>query len=216
MKVGTDGVLLGAWAEAFPGGRILDIGTGTGILSLMMAQRFTGVRITAIEIDPGAAADARQNFQESPWAGQLELREVSLTGFCDGSDTARYEVIVCNPPYFFENIRSHDPGRHRARHAEHLAPAHLLQAAGRLLVPEGILQLILPEKECMAFILAAQKQGLHLCQQMVVRSRAGQPPIRRLMCFGRGERHTRTDQLVIYHEKEYSPTYRNLTRDFYL
>ena len=119
MKVGTDGVLLGAWFDAgVQAMRILDIGTGTGLIALMAAQRNPLARIDAVEIDPDSSADAADNFCRSAWRERLELHACSFAEFCGRTASGIYERIVSNPPYFVDSVRAVDEGRNRARHAD--------------------------------------------------------------------------------------------------
>ena len=125
MRVGTDGVLLGAWCDSAPaGGRMLDVGTGTGVIALILAQRNPSARIDAGEIDEGSCLDAEGNFAASPWAGRLTLYRRPFADFAAGC-TVRYDRIVSNPPYFVASLKSPDPARTAARHAESLSYADL-------------------------------------------------------------------------------------------
>ena len=138
MRVGTDGVLLGAWFD--PGGdgaRMLDVGTGTGVIALMAAQRNPSARIDAVEIDAGSCADAAENFAGSPWAERLALFGESFVSFC-GHATRKYDRIVSNPPYFVGSLKCPDPGRTRARHTDSLPHPELLAGAAGLLTEKGM------------------------------------------------------------------------------
>ena len=121
MRVGTDGVLLGAWCDPAPAdGRMLDVGTGTGVIALILAQRNPSARIDAVEIDEGGCLDAEGNFAASPWAGRLTLYRRPFADFAAGCPV-RYDRIVSNPPYFVASLQSPDPARTAARHAESLS-----------------------------------------------------------------------------------------------
>ena len=129
MKVGTDGVLLGAWFPLQEGCTVLDIGTGTGLIAIMAAQRGAG-RVTAVEIDPDSAVQARANAANSPWADRIDVVCSDIALFNAGF---RYDRIVCNPPYFRDSLRSPDSGRNTARHNDSLSFETLSACASRLL-----------------------------------------------------------------------------------
>ena len=169
MRVGTDGVLLGAWCDSAPaGGRMLDVGTGTGVIALILAQRNPSARIDAVEIDEGSCLDAEGNFAASPWADRLTLYRRPFADFAAGC-TVRYDRIVSNPPYFVASLKSPDPARTAARHAESLSYADLAAGAARLLVPSGRLSVILPAETACDFAASALNEGLYQ-----VRALAGQ------------------------------------------
>ena len=138
MKVGTDGVLLGAWARG--GRRILDVGTGSGLIALMMAQRFSEAGVTAIDIEPGACLQARENVAASPFAGRIRVVEMALQSFQGGL----YDAIVCNPPFYAGTLRSKTAARTMARSAETLPFADLFRHAARLLADGGAFSVVVP------------------------------------------------------------------------
>ena len=208
MKVGTDGVLLGAWATVSPEDRqALDVGTGTGVIALMLAQRSAGLEIIGIDIDEAAAGEAASNFAASPWASRLTARAVSLQVF-SGSE---FDLIVSNPPFFSASLKAPDAQRCTARHNDTLPPADLIQAARRLLSLSGRLSVIYPPEEARSFVMEAESAGLYLSRLTRVISVAGQPPKRHLMEFSRTPAQPLFTDLVIG-----SPEYRSLTVDFYL
>ena len=134
MKVGTDGVLLGAWAEVRPGDRrMLDVGTGTGLIALMLAQR-SAARITAVDVDAECATQAAENFAASPWADRLDAVAVAVQRY---DPVERFDLIVSNPPYYVDSLLSPDEGRNTARHAAGLPFGELAAAVVRLLAPGG-------------------------------------------------------------------------------
>lgn len=137
MKVGMDGVLLGAWAQG--GKRILDIGTGTGLIALMMAQRNLYSLVTAIDIDEGACRQAMKNVENSPFRNQIVVRHESVQ-----EHHGLYDAIVSNPPYFMDSLGAPDAQRHLARHTDTLSYAELMQAAYRLLTDDGEFSVIVP------------------------------------------------------------------------
>ena len=225
MKVGTDGVLLGAWATVLPEERLaLDVGTGTGVIALMLAQRSAtaisgekpGLRILGIDLDEAAAGEAAANFAASPWADRLTARADSLQSFlAEQAQTPdfvpQFDVIVSNPPFFAADVAAPDGRRSAARQCGSLPPSELLAAGALLLSPSGRLAVIYPPEEASGFRLEAESAGLYLSRQTRVISVAGQPPKRLLMEFTRIPGHPRFDDLVIG-----SAEYRALTGDFYL
>ena len=148
MKVGTDGVLLGAWAPVLPSDRrVLDIGTGTGLIALMMAQRMPQARIAGVDIDD--VSQARENADASPWGARLEFHRCPVQEFAAGG---AFDLIVSNPPYFVGSLTCPDAGRTAARHAVHLPFEALRDAVLRLLAPGGRFALILPSSETERFL----------------------------------------------------------------
>ena len=147
MKVGTDGVLLGAWAEVRPGDRrMLDVGTGTGLIALMLAQR-SAAWITAVDIDVECATQAAENFAASPWADRLDAVSVAVQRY---DPVEKFDLIVSNPPYYVDSLLSPDEGRNTARHAAGLPFGELAAAVVRLLSPGGRFALVLPPVEMAA------------------------------------------------------------------
>ncbi|MDE6778658.1 MAG: methyltransferase [Alistipes sp.] len=213
MKVGTDGVLLGAWVEVRDTDRrILDIGTGTGVIALMMAQRCEGARVTALEIDGPSAADARDNVAASPWSGRVEVVE------CDAAlyDTPeRFDLIVSNPPYFVDSLLPPDSGRAAARHAASLPFGELVRTVVRLLAPGGRFALILPTDESRLFCDAA-RGVLYPVRITEVCSTPRSGVIRLLTEFRAEPVAEATTSCLVIDDGGFTPEYRELTRDFYL
>ena len=137
MKVGTDGVLLGAWAKGGP--RVLDIGTGTGIIALMMAQRYPEAQVTAIDIDEGAVRQAEQNVSQSPFLGRISVLQQAVQ-----EHLGEYESIVSNPPFFIDSLQAPDEQRNMARHTATLSYGELMKAAYRLLADNGEFSVVIP------------------------------------------------------------------------
>ena len=143
MKVGTDGALLGAWAQG--GARILDVGTGTGVVALMMAQRFPMAMVHAVEVDPLAAGQANENVVASPFADRVAVQLASLQQWAaDESNGARYDAVVANPPYFQQALRCPDGSRSMARHDVSLSYDDLFACTARLLTPTGVFTVVIP------------------------------------------------------------------------
>lgn len=180
MKVGTDGVLLGAWAPVLPSDRrVLDIGTGTGLIALMMAQRMPQARIAGVDIDD--VSQARENADASPWGARLEFHRCPVQEFAAGG---AFDLIVSNPPYFVGSLTCPDAGRTAARHAVHLPFEALRDAVLRLLAPGGRFALILPSSEAERF-LAVCRDALTLVHRTDVRTTPRREAKRALLCLTR-------------------------------
>ncbi|MBL7858558.1 MAG: methyltransferase [Cyclobacteriaceae bacterium] len=217
MKVGTDGVLLGAWTDIRHVNTILDIGTGSGVIALMLAQRTSDhVAIDAVEIEAEDAAQARGNVTQSPWPKKVVLHEIAVQDFFP---TNQYELIVSNPPYFNNSWQPPDPKRYQTRHTVTLTYTDLLSAVTRLLSPKGRFSLILPFTEGLHFIELALALGLHCSRQWSFRTRKGKPIERWLLEFSPVRMTREENEIVLYeHDRgeEWSAPYKELTRDFYL
>ncbi len=219
MKVGTDGVLLGAWCTVDNGmGRALDIGTGTGLIALMLAQRGEayGLEIDAVEPDAAALAEATDNIGTSPWSERIKLTGTFVQEFFP---SYRYDLIVCNPPYFISSLLPHGESRRMARHDRGLNCAELVAAAARLCKPGGGFAVIIPTEQAGSYITECDFKGLALSRRTDVRTTASAAPKRTLLEFLSGEPATapRRGELVIQTApSEYTPQYRELTQEFYL
>ncbi len=222
MKVGTDGVLLGAWMRLDPSDcRLLDIGTGTGVVALMAAQRTEGysTRIDAIEIDPSSCRQAAENIAESPWSDRIVLHPASLQEFAlEKSRSALFDHIFSNPPYFSDSLESPDAARNRARHTATLDYETLLRCSADLLHPQGRLSLVLPIQESEKMINLALDKELCITRRTDVRTTVKNAPKRVLLEFSRANRTPELNELIIEGATPgcYTEAYRNLTRDFYL
>ena len=217
MKVGTDGVLLGAWA---PGGRsILDIGTGTGLIALMMAQRFPEAHVTGIDIDGDAALQARENAAVSPFAPRIEVAHSSLAGFvAAASPPLSFDSIVCNPPFFLHSLKNPDARRSVARHADSLPFADLFRGVAALLAPSGVFSAIVPAEAFEAFTAEASIAGLFVSRLTRVRTTPRKPPKRSLVAFSRLRPDTLAEEECVMSRADGSRSewYRGLTTEFYL
>ena len=183
FKITTDSVMLGAWAQLTGAKNILDIGTGTGILALMAAQR-TEARIVAIEPDPGSYMQAGLNFSDSPWHERITLIKTRVQEYFPPSGFL-FDAIITNPPFFVDFLPNPDPGKAMARHLLTLSFRELLEAALRLMTPSGTLQLVLPVNEAGHIIELAGSLGLHCQRKLNVRPTPEHPPSRVLMTLGR-------------------------------
>lgn len=214
MKVGTDAVLLGAWAELNQAKRILDIGTGSGVIALMMAQRSsTETTIEAIEITTGDFKQAIENVARSPWPSKIQVHQTSLQQF----QSDAYDIIVSNPPYFNNSYKPPISERTNARHTETLSHLELLDHSKRLLKPNGCLNVILPITEGNQLKTLAEDKGWYNTRKCVFRSRASKPGERLLLEFELNKKELHIEELCLY-EKElsWSSSYKTLTKDFYL
>jgi tRNA1Val (adenine37-N6)-methyltransferase len=217
MKVGTDGVLLGAWAPvAHNPYNVLDIGAGTGLISLMIAQRSHAEQIDGIEIDAAAHEQCVYNFEASPWGDRLFCYHASLDDFMEEWEE-EYDLIVSNPPFYSENYTSGNPQRDQARFAQSLPFEDLAEASGILLSENGVLAVILPYKEEARFRLLAQEEGLHPFKITRVKGTPESEIKRSLLAFSRFETNEiAIDELVIETARhQYTPQYIQLTQDFY-
>lgn len=220
MKVGTDGVLLGSW-EAIHGApsHILDIGTGTGLLALMMAQRFPTAHVTAIDIDGGALADAALNISMSPFSSRISLVGESLQTFAaHPAACCRYDVIVCNPPYYDSSMRPPDTSRATARHTGTLPFPDLARAAFRLLSPSGVLCVILPTESLRLFTAETALAGLTLTAHYAVKTVPRKTPRRHLLRFSKNHDADMIHETVTLMDADGSRSvwYSHAMRDFYL
>ena len=216
MKVGTDGTLLGAWATLPAEGAILDIGTGTGLIAIMAAQRSEGAKITAIDIDEDCVLQARENATASPWPDRIEVVHSALQDF---TPTQKFDCIISNPPYFIDSQLSPDAARSTARHTATLPFDELVSGVKRLLADNGRFSLILPQPEMERFRSAARGE-LFTVRECHVWS-TPTSGVRRVMA----ELQTNppaelpiTEKIIIEENgrHQYSDEYRRLTCDFYL
>lgn len=213
-KVGTDGVLLGAWVHASHASRILDIGTGTGVVALMLAQRTSNEAvIDAIDISSEECKQAIENFHRSPWSKKISVHPVSLQHF--HSDP--YDLIVSNPPFFINSAKPPKEGRIRARHTETLSIQELVTHAKRLLNPNGRLCIILPPTEGELCISVAKNQQLFCTKKCKFYSRENKPIERVLLEFQFHDIKCAEENLTLYLKDEiWTEQYKELTKDFYL
>ena len=217
MKVGTDGVLLGAWtALEYSPDTILDIGTGTGLIPLMLAQRSIASLIDAVEIDPNAFEQCVANFEASPWADKLFCYHASFQEFYEEMDES-YDLIVSNPPFFHEAVTSGQPARDRARQNQSLPYTSLFEGVDKLLAPVGSLAMIIPFSSEASVLSLATTHGLYPIRITHVKGNPTAPYKRSLLQFSRSNHAPRIRELVIEHERHvYTQEYIDLTKDFYL
>lgn len=214
MKVGTDGVLLGAWADLNHATHILDIGTGTGVITLMLAQRAKQAIIDAVEIEQEAFEDATENVASSPWADRIHIHHNAVQDF---NSTTKFDLIVSNPPYFQNSFKPPDAKRGVARHTQHLTFPELLNTAKKFLALPGKLSIILPYTEGLEFITLASTYSFYCSRKWSFRTRAEKPIERWLLEFSNMKVVSEEGEILLYkNSNEWSDGYKNLTRDFYL
>jgi tRNA1Val (adenine37-N6)-methyltransferase len=216
MRIGTDAVLLGAWTD--PGNRtaILDIGTGCGVIALMMAQKCNAA-ITAIDIDEDSALQAAGNFRNSPWNERMKALHIPIQEFVKHHED-KFDMIISNPPYFSNSLRSPDKSRNIARHDDHLNAHELLAGVTRIISSNGKFCLILPSDDAKSFLEQAKAHNLFLIRQLLVKSKPDAKPKRIAIEFSFSyPRLVITDEIIIRKEdNSLTEAYRELTRDFYL
>lgn len=214
MKIGVDAVLVGAWADVSRARRILDVGTGCGVIALMCAQRNPEATIDAIDIDPASVGEATANFAMSQWSPRLKA---SLEDF-SRIERACYDLIVSNPPYFNSGIDAPDTPRLRARHQGVLSPAVLLEKGVRLLSEAGKIAMIVPYEQTEVLMETAAGCGLHPVRTFVVKGHANAPAKRAMLEFSRVANGAPVNTELVLESAPCVPTdaYRELCKDFYL
>ena len=217
MKIGTDGVLLGAWTPLINNPyNVLDIGAGTGILSLMLAQRSSAEQIDAIEIDEDAYEQCVENFEASPWGDKLFCFHAGLDEFVDEPED-EYDLIISNPPFYTDDYKSDNSSRDLARFEDALPFEELIEAAALLLSDNGIFSVIIPYKEENRFVTMCKKLDLFPLKITRVKGTPTSEIKRSLLAFCRMEQAPLVDELIIEISRHnYTSEYIELTKDFYL
>ena len=212
MKVGSDGVMLGAWAKG--GNRILDVGTGTGLIALMMSQRFPNAEVLAIDISEDAFAQAGRNVANSKFADRIEVRHIS---FQDLSVANRFDAIVTNPPFFIDSLKNPNQTRNLARHTDMLSYSDLFHSAKRLLTNEGCLSAIIPSDYKDRFVQEASICGFFISRMYGIKTVERKPVKRYLLEFKLKRSdiiEAKTFTMMTHDER--SEWYNNLVSEFYL
>jgi tRNA1Val (adenine37-N6)-methyltransferase len=194
MKISTDAVLLGALAKAENPVQILDIGTGTGVIALMLAQRFPQAKITALELDDEAAGQARENFEESSFADRLKVFAMRIQDF---ESTLKFDLIVSNPPYFPDHLKSSNQKRKQALHTDQLSFEELIQKSSELLSERGSFWVILPPRQMTDFMFLAEKDKLFLSEIYQVQDSPSKAVHRQIAKFTGFERVVSEGKLLI-------------------
>ena len=208
MKVGTDGVLLGAWASTERCQRILDVGTGTGLIALMLAQRSTAI-LDAIDIDSDACLQAQENIAKSPFANRIQVYQTSLSEYMP-DENIKYDLIVSNPPYFIDSLKCPDTKRNLARHTDTLSLPDLLRDSRKLLAPEGNIALVLPFEQRESLIDIAREESMSPSREA--------PPKRLLIELSATPvAKPKSSHLTLEIERHrYSEEFTAIAKDFYL
>ena len=218
MKVGTDGVLLGAWASVpGPGSRVLDVGTGTGLIALMIAQRSRDVWVDALEIDPSSARQANENIRNSPWSKHMNLIHSSFQDYASQCKH-QYDLIICNPPFFSASTKAPSKEKNLARHDDSLSLRDLFKGSVSLMKETNVISLILPvDKEAQAFDLILEHQ-MYCKRRTRVIPAPGKSTNRVLLEFSSVPGKCHEDDITIEtgERHSYSDKYKSLTDSFYL
>lgn len=217
MKVGTDGVLLGAWCNVKNVSSALDVGTGSGLIAIMLAQRNRECLVSAVEIDRESCTEAKENAARCPWSERINISHSSFQEYYRKNDTT-FDLIVSNPPYFQNSLLNPDPKRSVARHAGLLPVPDLITGVNKLLSKKGKYCMILPVPEAGLFIKTAAGEGLFCRKITTVIPNPGKPPGRYLMEFGKTKGEIEKDELIVELDErhKYSEDFKRLTGAFYL
>ena len=215
MKVSTDACIQGAWTPVAKGVRnVLDIGTGTGLLSLMLAQRNNDIYIDAIELDETAAMQARENMEASPWRGRIKVFQGDVRIF---PFDKQYDMVICNPPFFNNSLLGDSEERNNARHTLSLAYEDLLDVLSKVLMPEGYASILLPYAEHQQWEMLLEKNGWGINRKLLVQPRSGSLPNRVVSICTKDSQQAVTEGLIIYEgQHEYTAEAKELLKAFYL
>lgn len=217
MKINTDGVLLGAFATAVNPKSILDIGTGTGVIALMMAQKFCKADITALDIDSSAAVTAQRNFEISPFGHRLKAEAVGFATYFETNPDEKFDLIVSNPPFYVNSLTSPKRSLNLAKHADTLFFEQLINGVSKHLTDSGTCWLILPVSLAVIVTDIARACKLYLQRVIPISSFRGDEAHRHIIVLGRNEAEISTDNIVIYDApKQYSQRYVELLKDFFI
>lgn len=218
MKVNSDGVLLGAWADTSKATNILDIGTGTGVIALMAAQKSQQANVVGVEIDESSCKQAQANFSNSPWSSNLKLVSSTIQKFGKES-SEKFDHILSNPPFFSGGTLSENQPKNIVRHTIKLAHGDLLLAIRRLLAEDGKVSIILPIIEGLRFMEIVKRYRFHVSRKTIMRPRVEKPAERLLFEFSKVESGECIENEIVMYQgstKEYTNQYKELTKDFYL
>ena len=217
MKIGTDGMLLGAWTNLKDPYSILDIGAGTGILALMLAQRSDAEQIDALEIDEDAYEQCVENFESSPWADRLFCYHAALDEFVEEMEDEKYDLIISNPPFYTEDYKSGDTARNMARFADSLPFEELIKFASKLLSDEGSFAVIIPYSEEKYFLQLSEKVNLFPNRITRVRGTENTPLKRSLLQLSFTEKPFSSNELILEVSRhQYTQDYQKMVAPFYL
>lgn len=218
MKVNTDGVLLGAWSDVTSKLKALDVGTGTGVIAIMLAQKNADLHVTGVEIDLGSFSQAKYNMSHSKFSDRLTAVNASVQDYSRDSDQ-KYDLVISNPPFFTGGTFSYNENKANVRHTLKLSHSDLLLSVKRVLTPEGHFDVILPYIEGLRFIEIAEKYDFGAEKMTLVKSRENKNTERLLLRFSaKRQVHLQKDELIIFvgpGPKDYSEQFKALTKDFY-
>lgn len=217
MKVGTDAVLLGTLSDLPTTGKILEVGAGTGVISLILAQRCSA-QITAIDIHQASVWEARANFNESPWTDRLKALMIPYQLYAKQGNPIQYDLIISNPPFFENDLKSRDENRNLARHNDHLSFRDFLLASRNFISEKGKLSLILPVTEGKLFIEEAKNFGFFLQKQIKIKPKPEKEANRLILSFGNQVMDEIQEESITIRNSDnsYTETYKILTEDFYI
>ena len=215
MKIGTDGILIGAWVNVSNKFKALDIGSGTGIISIMLCQRNLNLELDSVELSPSAIKDAKINIENCDWSDRIKLFHQDLKDFHPDSN---YDLIVSNPPYFKKSLQPSNLERSKARHQNDLKLEDILKFSKQNLTKDGSLNIILPFEQKKEAIEFAKKHGLNAIRECAVYPKPNKAPHRILIEFSRSENKQLIKESLVIEEAgrhNYSEDYKKLTREFY-
>lgn len=221
MRIGVDAVNLGCWVSLEGCGRIIDIGTGCGVIALICAQRNEDAMIDAIDIDKASVSEASENFRMSPWHARLECRVADFSELTENKNTPKYDLVISNPPYFDAGVYSRDSARLRARHEGTLSPEAIIRSGQRILAPDGRIAIIFPGDRYDEIADVAVSSGMDIIRAIYVRGHRG-AEIKRVMVELRktkgNPRYIAVPDIITLEETPGTATdeYKSLCRDFYL
>lgn len=215
MKVNTDGVLLGAWVQAEYPEKILDIGTGTGVIAIMMAQKFTNAEILGIEIDKNTTIDAKYNAENCKWSNRINILNDDFINFSNNLDQ-KFDLIISNPPFFENQFKAEKKQRELARHTSALPFEKLTKNVSAILSEKGLFAVVLPFFISSKFEHFCNQENLFCKRKTIVFPKKNKQPNRVLLEFSKEILKTQEDKFFIRDENEYSKMYLDLTKDFYL
>lgn len=215
MKVTTEGCLLGAIPDTGTAGKILDIGSGTGLLALMLAQRSTA-RITTVEADKDSFLQAKENITASPWSDRITIHHSTIQDFA-GECSEKFDIIISNPPFYTNYLPSDDLQRNLARHTFSLSMGDLVSVVKSLLDGAGLFYVLYPPYEAGIFAQLADRSGLYPSKNFIIRNKPDGSIFRMITAYGRQKGTQQQSELVIRDEaNEYTPAFRKLLKDYYL
>lgn len=214
MKISTDAVLLGGLAQGEKPQTILDIGTGTGVIALMLAQRYSESLISAVELDESAAKQAKNNFSESSFSDRLEIWEGAFQSF---QPENKFDLVVSNPPYFPDHLKSKDEKRSKALHTDALSFSDLVAKVSNILSPKGSFWVILPPRQMIDLLQISDKFGLFPSRKFLILDKPGKKVLREIVCFSYQKTEIKTGQIFIKNEDgSPHPTYQRVVKGFLL